>query len=157
MSATLNVERFRTDLGYLLTETFEQVQGIFLDRGTSLFETLETISAEVAARPVSARCANLAAQVNHTRFYLDVMLEVLAGNEPKNIDWDGSWQVGPVTEESWADLKAGLRASYERIGPALDAVGDWNAEDKIGVALAMVVHSAYHLGEIRQATCTLLT
>ena len=30
----------------LLRETFEEVNGIYLDRGTSLFETLETISAE---------------------------------------------------------------------------------------------------------------
>ena len=31
-----------------LDETFDQVHGIYLDRGTSLFETLETISAEEA-------------------------------------------------------------------------------------------------------------
>ena len=31
---------------------------------------------------------------------------------------------------------------------------EWN-EDTIGGALSLVVHTAYHLGEIRQALCTL--
>jgi hypothetical protein len=32
---------------------------------------------------------------------------------------------------------------------------DWDSENAIGGALAIVVHTAYHLGEIRQALCTL--
>jgi hypothetical protein len=32
---------------------------------------------------------------------------------------------------------------------------NWNDEDTIGAALAIVVHTAYHLREIRQALCTL--
>ena len=35
------VERLTFTLFGLLTETFEQVHGIFLDKGTSLFETLD--------------------------------------------------------------------------------------------------------------------
>ncbi len=30
---------------------------------------------------------------------------------------------------------------------------DWGGETAIGGALAIVVHTAYHLGEIRQALC----
>jgi hypothetical protein len=64
-------QRFAEALLTVLEETFEKVQGIFLDRGTSLFETLETITAEEASVPVGGRCATLAAQVKHTAFYLE--------------------------------------------------------------------------------------
>ena len=53
-----------------LDETFEQVHGIYLDKGTSLFETLATITAEQASQPVGGRCATLAAQVAHVDLYL---------------------------------------------------------------------------------------
>jgi len=32
---------------------------------------------------------------------------------------------------------------------------DWNDDDRVGGAMAIIVHTAYHLGEIRQALCTL--
>jgi hypothetical protein len=35
----------------------------------------------------------------------------------------------------------------------LQSVEDWNDEHPIGGALAIAVHTAYHLGEIRQALC----
>jgi hypothetical protein len=30
----------------------------------------------------------------------------------------------------------------------------WDGKNEIAAALAIVVHTAYHLGEIRQAMCT---
>lgn len=57
MAPQIPLEWFTKALDGLLNETFSNVQGIYLDRGTSLFETLETISAEDASRPVSATCA----------------------------------------------------------------------------------------------------
>ena len=71
-----------SELFELFEETFEQVHGIYLDGGTSLFETLATISAEEASLPVSATCATLAAQVEHVRFYLDVLETYLLNSEP---------------------------------------------------------------------------
>lgn len=35
----------------------------------------------------------------------------------------------------------------------LQKVQNWNDDRPIGGALAIVVHTAYHLGEIRQAMC----
>ena len=60
---------------------------MYLDGGTSLFETLATITAEEASRPVSAACASLAAQVEHVRFYLDVVDDYLLNQEPSKVDW----------------------------------------------------------------------
>ncbi|MDQ3524712.1 MAG: hypothetical protein M3451_06625, partial [Chloroflexota bacterium] len=62
-TSTIALDDFRS--GFLINweETFTDVTGIFLDRGTSMFETLATISAEEASRPVGGGCANIAAQV----------------------------------------------------------------------------------------------
>lgn len=68
MANVVAVEVVRNALLMLLDEIMEQVNGYVLDRGTSMFETLATISAEEASRPVSKQSASLAAQVNHTRF-----------------------------------------------------------------------------------------
>ena len=148
-------ERFTETLFDLLKETFEQVQGIYLDRGTSLFETLATLSAEEASRPISARCSSMAAQVNHVRFYLDVLEKYILNEEVGKVDWQASWQPQSVTAEEWEGLKAQLRASYERVTSTLKAIERWEGEDEIGGALAIVVHTAHHLGEIRQALCVI--
>lgn len=154
MAGTIDRERFTNDLFDVFRETFDEVQGIYLDKGTSLFETLDGITTEEAARPVSATCASIAAQVNHVRFYLDVLERTVLGEESGKADWDGSWQIGPVTEATWADLRDGLRASHRRVMTTLRGIERWDGEDQVGGALAIVVHTAYHLGEIRQALCT---
>lgn len=66
MSPHIQTEHFTKALYALLDETFDSVHGYFLDRGTSMFETLATISAEDASVPVGAQCATLAAQIKHT-------------------------------------------------------------------------------------------
>jgi hypothetical protein len=37
----------------------------------------------------------------------------------------------------------------------IDATATWNGERHLATVMAMIIHSAYHLGEIRQALCTL--
>lgn len=151
----MNDNPFAAVLFDILGETFEQVRGIYLDRGTSLFETLATISAEEASQPVGASCATLAAQVAHVRFYIDVLEQYLLGTPPEKVDWGEIWRtVSAVTPGEWEASKASLRASYERVLAAMKAVEAWDA-DKFGDGLAIAVHTAYHLGEIRQALCTL--
>ena len=73
MSTQILAEHFSAALFALLDETFDNVQGFYLDGGTSLFETLATISAAQASLPVGSQCATLAAQVKHIAFYLDVL------------------------------------------------------------------------------------
>ena len=57
---------------FALTETFESVFGIYLDKGASLFETLAQISAAQASQPMR-NCATIAAHVAHTTYYLTVL------------------------------------------------------------------------------------
>ena len=73
MANQMSVDSFTAELYDLLCETFERTQGIFLDRGTSLLETLDAISADQASRSVSPAGASIASHVEHIRFYLDVL------------------------------------------------------------------------------------
>jgi len=153
MTNTIPVERLTFTLFGLLTEAFESVYGIFLDKGTSLFETLADITAEEASQATSGRCATLAAQVNHVRFYVDVLEEYMLGTRTEQADWASSWQVGAVTEEEWAELKTRLRESYTRTRATMEGFDSWDSDDRVGGAFAIVVHTAHHLGEIRQMLC----
>lgn len=158
MTPQIALERYTSVLYDLFDETFEKVSGIYLDRNTSLFETLDTISAEEASIPVSARCGTLAAQVEHIRFYLDVMETWMLDPErsPITLDWGEVWRrVSAVTPEEWEESKARLRGSYERIIGRLKSQETWEGENDIGIPLTFIVHTAYHLGEIRQALCTI--
>lgn len=149
MSAQIPVDTFRGGLLTILTEVFEEVHGYVLDPGTSLFETLASISPEDASRPVSAQSAPLAAQVNHLRVYMDSLMTGIASEGAERPDWPASWQIEAVTDEEWADLIARLRASYERITGFARTFEEWDVRF-VGGAFALVAHCAYHLGEIRQ-------
>ncbi len=139
-----------------MEETFEaKHHGIYLDRGTSLFETLQTISAEEASIPVGGKCASLAAQVAHVTFYIEVLERAIVYNDNTRVDWGEVWRtVEKVSPAEWEKYKKNLREAYQRMSNLFRENQVWN-EDTIGGSLAIVVHTAYHLGEIRQALCTL--
>jgi hypothetical protein len=151
-SAQLPLEDFRAGFLVNLTEAFEQVTGIFLDAGTSMFETLAAISAEEASTPVGGGCANIAAQVNHTWFYLDLMNRMGRGENVGKPDWAGSWQVGKVDDAEWQRLIDQLRDAYEQLKTFASTFDGWD-ERYIGGAFGMLAHCAYHLGEIRTGLC----
>lgn len=151
MAVQLDVQRWKTDFFDILDETFERVNGIYLDKGTSLFETLADITAEEASRPISSQCASIAAQVYHVRYYLEVLSGFMRGQPPASLDWPGSWQqVTSVSSAEWDEQRQQLRDTYQQVRALFESLETWNGEDEIGGALAIVVHTAYHLGEIRQ-------
>lgn len=49
---TMQAERFTAALLALLDETFDNVQGYYLDRNASLFETLASITVAEASIPI---------------------------------------------------------------------------------------------------------
>jgi hypothetical protein len=152
MSDQAAIELFKQELFECLEETFEQVRGIYLDRHTSLFETLEGISAADASRPAANGCATLAAQVEHVRLYLDVLNDVMQNEEVTRIDWGAIWQsVREVSPEEWEGQKRRLRESYQRVLETLRNYDRWQGAYGISGALAILAHTAYHLGGIRQA------
>jgi len=155
MDKMIKQQDFLNNLFALLDETFENHHGIYLDKNTSLFQTLETVSAQEASIPVGGKCASLAAQVAHVTFYLEVLERYVLDNDTSPADWGEIWRtVEKVTPEEWDDYKNKLKDMYRRIEKMFRDNEVWN-EDSIGGSMAIVVHTAYHLGEIRQALCTL--
>ena len=156
MSNSIQADHFTKALNLLLEETFDSVQGIYLDKGTSMFETLADISAEEASIPVGGKCATLAAQVKHTAFYLDVLEKSVRTQQFGKVDWEEIWrEVTAVTPRQWQAIQNELRESYDRTKQLIHDTPEWHNERQVGGAIATIVHTAYHLGEIRQALCTL--
>lgn len=121
-----------------------------------MFETLATLSAAEASVPVGGKCATLAAQVKHVAFYLDVLEKSVRTQQFERQDWEKIWQeTGAVTPEEWGEIKGSLRESYNRIKALINDTNEWTSAAQIGGVMATIVHTAYHLGEIRQALCTL--
>ena len=151
MSETIATKAFVDNLFVLLVETFESPPrpgSAYLDQKAGLFDTLNAISAEQASRPVAEGGTSIAAQVEHTRFYLDAITQFMSGRTEK-VDWQESWQVEKVTPKAWERLKQDLKAAYESVTAKLKSIEAWG-DDEIGDSMAIVVHTAYHLGAIRQ-------
>jgi hypothetical protein len=155
MSSTISKSQFTSELLAVLSEAFENVQGFFLDAHTSLFETLAEITAEQASIPVGGGCATIAAQVEHVNFYLEVLERYLLTGQNERVDWGEIWRtVREVTPEQWLASQEKLKQTYRRLCEQIKAYDKWDQEYDISGAIGLVAHSAYHLGEIRQATCT---
>jgi hypothetical protein len=140
--------KYTNNLFQLLKETFEgppaEGGSAYLDKGAGLFQTLEKVDAEMASRSTPS----IASHCEHLRYYVQVLHNFLLEKEQK-VDWPGSWRVQGVTPEEWRALVDQTRADYEDLVSTLESVSEWD-EDAIGESMAIVVHSAYHLGAIRQ-------
>ena len=148
----ISKDDFLNNISHLLRETFEgspEDQGsAYLDRGVGVFATIEKISAQTASRSIGENDASIAAHLEHSRFYLIALIEFMNGRTEK-INWDESWLIKTVNKSEWNILKENVRRDYERTAKAFQTIENWN-DDNIGEAMAIVVHTAYHLGAIRQ-------
>lgn len=145
----INGQDFVNSLNYLFKETFEgspPAGSIYLDRGIGVFNTIENIDAASASKFVST--TTVASHVEHLRYYLEVLTNFMQGIV-QIADWDKSWAKKEVSEDEWEELKNNLRTTYESVVTAYSGVESWD-EDKMSEAMAIVVHTAYHLGAIRQ-------
>lgn len=149
---TVPLTAFTEGMSAILRECFETAgsPSMFLDPGDAMFQTLATVSAGEASRPAAEGISNIAAQVNHTAFYIDVTLQYLRGENPGKVDWDGSWQVGAVTDAEWMALQDRLRTAYDALQAVVVEPANWAHPQAIMGGIGMVAHCAYHLGEIRR-------
>jgi hypothetical protein len=143
-------QTFIKELLGLLDETFEHTHGFYLDRDCSLLETVDGISASEASRPVSAGKASIAGHVEHICYYLRVLESEIRGKDFGELDWHESWEVKEVTDPEWESQKKRLRQIYQSVVMAIKGVERWGDEVDIGAPLAILAHTAYHLGAIRQ-------
>ena len=143
-------QQFVGGVAYLLRETFEgSPEGqpsAFLDRGVGFFSTLNALSAADVSKEFGG--TTIAAQAEHAKFYLDRLCEFINGRTER-VNWDDSWLIETVNDAEWAALQESIKHAYESCLLCLASVEDWT-EDRTGMAIGMVAHTAYHLGAIRQ-------
>jgi hypothetical protein len=149
---TISQEDYTSSLFTLLKESFEgpppQTASAYLDAGAGLFQTIDALSAEQASRVVIDGAPTIAAHCEHARFYVSVLHQYMLGPLEK-IDWQQSWLTQTVSDSEWEALKKELRQSYEAVMQALQAFEKWG-DEQVGGGMAIVAHTAYHLGAIRQ-------
>ena len=150
MATDIRTEEFTKILFALLEETHHTVDGLYLDPGTSLKETLGAIDAEAASRPLVADGSTVAGHVNHAEFYLQVMMDYMQGKWYEKVDWKAAWATRTVTADEWEALKSKLFTALERVRELWSSFDDWNDERRLGGAMGIVAHTAFHLGAIRQ-------
>jgi hypothetical protein len=150
MDNTISKQQFVGSVAYLLRETFEgSPEGqpsAYLDRGIGFFSTLVGISAEQASKEYFG--TTISAQTEHAKFYLDRLCEFINGRTER-VNWEDSWLIETVNEDEWKALLESVKKSYESSLRCLAEVEDWT-EDRTGMAVGLVAHTAYHLGAIRQ-------
>ncbi|MDQ3322158.1 MAG: hypothetical protein M3525_06980 [Acidobacteriota bacterium] len=146
---SIKTEHFRENLLALLTETFEgsPPEGSrYLDQGVGVLNTIEKISAADASRSIGG--ATFVSHLEHARHYLVALVEFIDGRIEK-VDWDESWLVKTVDEAEWNLLKENVRRDYQTVIQTFKAIEIWD-DDKVADAMSIVVHTAYHLGAMRQ-------
>ena len=147
---SISQRHFIEALAYLLRETFEgspEGQGsAYLDRGVGVFATIDGVSASAASREFHG--TTLVAQTEHAKFYLDRLCEFMTGRTER-VNWDDSWLIETVDAEEWDALRMTVRETYENTLRCIAGIDSLD-EQRVGEGIAMVAHTAYHLGAIRQ-------
>lgn len=143
---------FVNNLLILLDETFvgppADRGSAYLDKGAGLFQTLADLDAAVASGKPFPGAATIAAHLHHVDYYMHALLAFIRGENPKP-DWNASWAVRTVDAREWSSLRERALDNYRALKETIVATERWD-DDAIGYSLAVVVHSAYHLGAIRQ-------
>ena len=141
---------FAKNLLMLLKETFEGPGGsVYLDKGAGLFQTLEALTAEAASHVPCAGGQTIAAHCAHLAYYVRVNHNYAMGRE-QHVDWASSWRPQQVGDREWEELKGSVRREYAALLETLENLQTWG-ERHVGDSMAIVAHTAYHLGAIRHA------
>ena len=132
----------------LLNETFEQGGNIYVAKGTGLLPTLNAVTADMASRTPFPGAQTIAAHCAHVAYYVRVNHDGMLGRA-QQFDWPSSWREQQVGAPEWEDLKARVRREYDALIETLHSLETCSVQ-QIGDSLAIVAHTAYHLGAIRQ-------
>jgi hypothetical protein len=150
---------FQRALSKLLVEVFEGPPGdeaYVLDPGTpGLLRQLDSIDARTASTRNVPGKTTIASHADHVHFGMTLMNRWAKG-EPTpwaDADWSASWQRTVVSDQQWQILRDGLRQEFDKWRDFVATKKDWDDFAAAG-ALAIAVHTAYHLGAIRQILAT---
>ena len=147
---TIERDDFLKDVLVILRETFEgSPEGepsAYLDRGIGVFPTIDKLSAAQVSKEING--ISIAAHTEHFKFYLDRLCEFIKGRTEK-VNWEQSWLIDDVDDAEWEALRIAVKKAYENVLRTFAEVETWNG-DNIGDSVAIIAHTAYHLGAIRQ-------
>jgi uncharacterized damage-inducible protein DinB len=150
-------------LGALLAEQVRLAHDGSAWHGPGLADNLEGLTAvEAAARPVPA-AHSIWEIVLHAAGWADEVRRRLSGGEPAE-PADGDWpEVGPVSEEAWAEARRRLRQVHQSLSEAIRQFPQSRWGDRVGSArdaplgtgvtyadmiAGLLQHDAYHGGQI---------
>lgn len=151
---------FQRALSNMLTEIFDGPPGkeaYLLNPGEpGLLAQLEALDAGAASRRPMPGKTTIAAHADHIHFSLSLMNRWAAGeaNPWAGADWNASWGRATVSEGQWRKLCDGLRQEAEKWRKAVATRAGWD-DTGAAAALSTAVHTAYHLGAVRQILAAL--
>jgi uncharacterized damage-inducible protein DinB len=148
---SIETKDFSNNLFQLLKEFFESPPSsgaACLDQKTGLFDTLNNLSPKQASKQLP-EAPSIAAHCEHVRFYIDIYMGGLQGKTYGKIAWKQSWVKQTVNDIEWRELQDNLKAQYQELMTLLESFETWD-DDKVGSPMAILAHTAYHLGAIRQ-------
>jgi hypothetical protein len=132
----------------LFDETFENVHGYYLDKGTSLFEKLNPISSSIASKSSESSDYTIASHIEHINFYIKTLIGYMNGEIKGKTDWNKSWTVKSVSDVEWSTLKDDLAGSYKLVKETVKGFTYWKNEDDFSGIISILVHTAFHMGAI---------
>lgn len=150
MSGHLATEFVKAQLIPIFEECFNQTSGIFLDKDTSLLRTLSMLTAEQVSRSIVPGGTCIAGHLEHVRFYLCVMNDYMDGKALGKLDWSQSWLCKGVNDVQWQVLRENLTKDYQALLAKINSYQDLSDDKRLGGIVAVIVHTAFHLGAIRQ-------
>jgi RNA polymerase sigma factor (sigma-70 family) len=109
---------------------------------------LHLVDASAASREPFPGAPSIAAHCAHLDYYVRANHNSIVGRE-QTLDWPSSWRARRVGDREWAALKASLRRGYEDLKTSLSSLPGWR-DDAVCDSMAILAHTAYHLGAIRQ-------
>lgn len=141
-------EMITEEIGNLLTETFEKVDGFYLDKGSSLFERLDDISAAEASLCPAGSDKTIAGHVGHLSFFMRTIIGYNTGEIVDKTDWKTSWTYSEVPPKKWEELKEEVHGSYKIVRENIRGITYWKNVDDFAGILCILAHTAFHMGAI---------
>jgi len=153
MTDPVDRDAFKRTFLYLLDEIVGEPPkdapgSAVLDPDAGWLQTLLTVDHTRASRTIAQGGTTIAGQAAHAAYYVE-LLEQLARGEDVQADWPRSFVPSVVDEGRWEETRARLLAALARFREMVLAVDEWD-EERLRGALGVLVHTAYHLGAVRQ-------
>jgi len=147
------VADYRKDIVMLFRETFEGMpEGRnytwFVQGREAFLDALDKVSAAQASRRHGADSNSIGSHLHHVRSFL-YWFNCHVNHNPVETDWEGTWKKQTFDETEWNELRTDFKTQYEGVVKWLEDNEEWAGTDGIVATIAILPHSAYHLGAVR--------